>query len=62
MLVPGEFNNDEPTELLEKVRSSKSAVLKARIVLPVQRNSPIAVVPQPVRRMQEVRQYPLSVQ
>ena len=62
MLVPGKFDNDEPTELLEKVRSSKSAVLKAHIVLLVQRNSPIAAVLQPVQRTQEVRQHPLSVQ
>ena len=64
MPVPGEFDDDEPTEILERVRSSKCAAPKAGIIavrpqiprnvseLPSESSSR---APTPVRRTQQVK-------
>jgi hypothetical protein len=67
MPVPGEFDNDEPIEILEKVRSSKCSAPKAhriKVSQPIPRDAlevlspPLVAMPLPVRRTQQVRVLP----
>jgi hypothetical protein len=67
MPVPGEFDNDEPIKILEKVRSSKCSASKAHrieVSWPIPRDAlevpspPLVAVPLPVCRTQQIRVLP----